>query len=69
MNIRLDPERCTGHGRCYVLTPEVFDEDDAGRCVLKLATVPPKLHEQARTGVESCPEHALAIVETGAAAT
>jgi ferredoxin len=36
---------------------------------LKLATVPSKLHEQARTGVESCPEHALAIVETGAAAT
>ena len=68
MNIRLDPERCTGHGRCYVLAPEVFDEDEQGRCVLKLATVPSKLHEQARTGVESCPEHALAIVETGAAA-
>ena len=67
MNIRLDPERCTGHGRCYVLAPEVFDEDEQGRCVLKLATVPSKLHEQARTGVESCPEHALAIVETGAA--
>ncbi|MGK0484684.1 MAG: ferredoxin [bacterium] len=69
MNIRLEPERCTGHGRCYVLAPEVFDEDEQGRCVLKLATVPSKLHEQARTGVESCPEHALAIVETGAAAT
>ena len=69
MNIRLDPERCTGHGRCYGLAPEVFDEDDAGRCVLKLTTVPSKLQEQARTGVESCPEHALAIVETGAAAT
>jgi ferredoxin len=69
MNIRLEPERCTGHGRCYVLAPEVFDEDEQGRCVLKLATVPSKLREQARTGVESCPEHALAIVETGAAAT
>jgi ferredoxin len=52
-----------------VLAPEVFDEDEQGRCVLKLATVPSKLREQARTGVESCPEHALAIVETGAAAT
>ncbi|HIG70591.1 MAG TPA: ferredoxin [Myxococcales bacterium] len=66
MKIRLDPERCTGHGRCYVLAPEVFDEDDAGRCVLKHAAVPSELHEQARKGVESCPEHALVIEETGA---
>lgn len=62
MKIRLDSERCTGHGRCYVLAPDVFDEDDRGRCVLLRATVPGELRERARAGVESCPEHALAIV-------
>lgn len=61
MKIRLDRERCTGHGRCYVLAPGVFDEDESGYCVLKLETVPPEHQESARTGVEACPEHALAI--------
>lgn len=65
MKIRLDSERCTGHGRCYVLAPEVFDEDDHGRCVPKLATVPVEHQERARAGVESCPEHALAIENQG----
>jgi len=63
MKIRLDKERCTGHGRCYVLAPEVFDEDEPGHCVLKLETVPPELQSSARSGVESCPEHALTIEE------
>jgi len=62
MKIRLNSERCSGHGRCYVLAPEVFDEDDRGHCVVKLETVPPELQESARTGVEACPEYALSIV-------
>ena len=28
MKVRLDLEKCVGHGRCYVLAPEVFGEDD-----------------------------------------
>ena len=62
MKIRLDKERCTGHGRCYVLAPDVFDEDEPGYCVLKLEAVPEELQESARSGVDSCPEHALTIV-------
>jgi len=61
MKIRLDHERCTGHGRCYVLAPVVFDEDTRGHCVLKLETVPPEHQETARAGVEACPEYALTI--------
>ena len=61
MKIRLDSKRCTGHGRCYVLAPEVFDEDERGRCVLKLETVPAQLQESARKGVEGCPEYALSV--------
>ena len=63
MKIQLDKERCTGHGRCYVLAPEAFDEDEPGHCVLKLETVPPELQSSARSGVESCPERALSIEE------
>ena len=61
MKIRLDPERCQGHGRCYVLAPDLFDADDFGHCVLLVEEVPPGREEDARTGVENCPEQALAL--------
>ena len=34
MKVELDLELCCGHGRCYMLCPEVFDEDEAGKPVL-----------------------------------
>jgi ferredoxin len=61
MKIRLDKDTCTGHGRCYILAPQIFDEDERGHCVLKLETVPEELQGKARTGVDNCPEHALSI--------
>ena len=30
MRARIDNDKCTGHGRCYTLAPEVFGEDDEG---------------------------------------
>ena len=61
MRLRLDEEKCTGHGRCYVLGPDVFGEDDAGHCVLRVVDVPPDLADQARLGEQNCPEGAIAI--------
>jgi ferredoxin len=61
VKIRLDKELCTGHGRCYVLAPDVFDEDERGHSILKLEDVPPEHRERAQAGVDSCPEHALSI--------
>jgi ferredoxin len=61
VKIRLDAERCTGHGRCYALAPDVFAADDYGHCELLVGEVDGPLLEQARTGVENCPERALAL--------
>ena len=61
MKIRLDKETCAGHGRCYVLAPAVFDEDERGHCVLKLPDVPPEHRGKAQTGVDACPERALTL--------
>ncbi len=61
MRITLDGERCTGHGRCYTLAPEVFDADEEGHSVLRLSLVPPELEAAARRGAENCPEDAIAI--------
>ena len=61
MRLRVDGDRCVGHGRCYVLAPDVFGEDERGHCVPRLEVVPPQLLPQARLGQENCPEHAISI--------
>jgi ferredoxin len=63
VRVRLDEVKCTGHGRCYVLGPDVFGEDDAGRCVLRTTDVPSPLADQARAGEQNCPEGAISIEE------
>ena len=61
MRITLDRERCTGHGRCYMLAPEVFDTDDEGYGVLLVddGIVPPGLEAAARKAAANCPEEAI----------
>jgi ferredoxin len=59
LKLRVDLEKCTGHGRCYDLAPELFDEDEAGRCVLLHADVPAGLEDKARVALENCPEEAI----------
>ncbi|HKY15724.1 MAG TPA: ferredoxin [Microthrixaceae bacterium] len=64
MRIELHAEMCTGHGRCYALAPEIFDADDDGHCVVRVAgDVPPEHEAKARQGVSNCPEGALAVVD------
>jgi ferredoxin len=63
MRILLDEERCTGHGRCYALAPEVFGADDVGHCEILRAEPTADQERAARTAVASCPEDALSIEE------
>ncbi len=63
MRLKLDEARCVGHGRCYVLAPEVFEDDDRGHCVVRREAVPAHMAEDARRGVQNCPEGALSIVD------
>ena len=30
MKVRVDQEKCQGHGRCYALAPDLFESDDYG---------------------------------------
>jgi ferredoxin len=61
VKLRLEGERCVGHGRCYELGPDVFGEDERGRCRLLREDVPAELQEQARLGAANCPERAIEI--------
>jgi ferredoxin len=59
--IAIDDDRCTGHGRCYSLAPDLFDCDDRGYGKVLEPVVPPGLEEQARTAAANCPERAVTV--------
>jgi ferredoxin len=61
MKVTVDPEVCTGHGRCYVLAPDVYAPDDYGHCVVLHDDVGDDLLVQARAGADNCPERAISI--------
>jgi ferredoxin len=61
VKIVLDSDRCTGHGRCYSLAPELFDADDEGHSVVLASEVPAGLEAQARLAVENCPETCISL--------
>ena len=59
--VRVDRARCVGHGRCYVLAPDVFEEDDRGHCVVVREEIPDSLAKDARRGEQNCPEEAIRV--------
>ena len=63
MKLAVDLGRCTGHGRCYTLAPNVFEADDEGHCVLLAADVPAAYEREARSAAVNCPEDAITILE------
>ena len=64
MRIRIDADRCTGHGRCYAVAPELFEPDDVGDGqVIGDGTVADASLDQARRAVANCPERAITLEE------
>lgn len=61
MKVRVDDATCVGHGRCYVLAPEIYEDDERGRCVVVAPDVPLGLEAKARLGAENCPEQAITV--------
>ncbi len=63
MKVLVDSALCVGHGRCYALGPEVFQEDERGRGWIEVDQVPRELEDQARRGEANCPENAIRLLE------
>jgi ferredoxin len=60
VKIRVDPDRCQGHARCFALVPELFSVDDYGlSSVIGDGTVPAELEEKAKLAIANCPEFAI----------
>jgi len=63
MRILIDPDLCTGHGRCYSLAPALVDADDRGHGSVIGSDVPVDQLAAARTAASNCPEQAISLVE------
>lgn len=64
MRIKVDPDLCEGHNRCFALAPDLFEVDDYGLSrALNGGVVPPGREEQVRLAVDNCPEFAISVVE------
>ena len=67
MKVRVDPDKCQGHNRCYALAPELFDVDDYGYASAKGdGAVEPELEAKAQLAAANCPEYAVIVEEEGA---
>lgn len=65
MRVAIDLDRCTGHGRCYALAPELFvpDDEDGHGVVVGDGTVPPEQEAAARRAEANCPERAVVLTD------
>ena len=63
MKIRINPDKCTGHGQCAANAPDVFELDDFGYAIPFDTVVDPQSEEQARLGAAACPERAVEILD------
>ena len=59
MRLVVDWTRCTGHGMCAELLPEIIEMDDWGYPVVADRPVPPRLDRHAAAARAACP--ALAV--------
>jgi ferredoxin len=61
VTVAVDPDVCTGHGRCNATAPEIYDLDDDGYCVIRRIEVVGALAAIAREGADNCPERAITV--------
>jgi ferredoxin len=63
MKVVIDYDRCSGHGRCFDLSPDAFVDDENGYGQVRHDEVTPELEASVRRAVASCPEQAISVVE------
>ncbi|WP_044506299.1 ferredoxin [Gordonia sp. KTR9] len=61
MRVDVDNSMCQGHGRCYMLAPEVFDMDDEGLAVVTQTEPGTEYFDAVRKAEANCPEGAVKV--------
>jgi ferredoxin len=62
MRIRVDGDRCMGHGMCASLAPEVYHVSDLGINEMGEFDVPAGLDNAALRGSLACPERIITVL-------
>jgi ferredoxin len=62
MKVKVDEDRCRGHGMCLTLCPDVFHMTDDGSAVADPSEVPAGLEGDAKEAIECCPEQAISEI-------
>jgi ferredoxin len=61
MKVRVDERRCTGHGVCEAIDPEIFEVSDDGVVRINTADVAGAQLTNAEMAVAQCPSQALTL--------
>ena len=62
MKIKIDADRCSGHGQCYAVAPSLFEDDEAGYGQVKGdGTISEDRRAEAQSAVGACPEQAITL--------
>jgi ferredoxin len=62
IQVSIDRDVCSGHGRCYVTEPELFGFDDEGYGFVRSAEVPEDHRDAVQRAVDGCPERAIRLL-------
>ncbi|MDN4596694.1 ferredoxin [Leifsonia virtsii] len=58
----VDPARCQGHARCYMIAPDTFRIDDEGYAHVIEGRESSYEEEHVRKAIRTCPERAIKIL-------
>jgi ferredoxin len=61
MRITIDTDKCTGHGVCESLAPEIFEVGDEGIVHLLTESLTENMRSSLEEAVAECPTQALSL--------
>lgn len=65
MRVMVDQVKCTGHGICEELAPDVFEIDDDGIAQVMIAEVHGAALADVQAACVRCPTQAITLLEIG----
>lgn len=64
--LSVDADKCTGHGRCYTVAPNLLTDDEEGFVTLRGSSMPIAGDQlaDAEEAVAACPERAITLTRS-----
>jgi ferredoxin len=62
MKLKVDGNKCQGHGRCYAIAPDLFIVDKNGNASARVSEVPED-RKDAELAAANCPESAITVTK------